>query len=47
MVKVKEFKSLAKEPNLRVPHLAPLLGLGCESYHATLPKLSDNRLSYP
>ena len=47
MVRVKESKSLVKEPNLRVPHLASLLGLGSESYHDTLPKLSDSRLSYP
>ena len=47
MARVKESKSLAKEPNLRVPHLAPLLRLGSESYHDTFPKISDSRLSYP
>ena len=40
-------KSLAKEPNSKVPHLALPLGLGSEGHHATLPKLSDSRLSYP
>ena len=36
-----------KEPNSMVPHLVLPLGLGSEGHHATLPKLSNCRLSYP
>ena len=46
MVRVKKSKSLAKEPNSKVPYLALPLGLGSEGHHAMLPKLSDGRLSY-
>ena len=44
MVRVKESKSLAKEPNSKVSHLALPLGWGDEGHHATLLKLSDSCL---
>ena len=47
MVRFKESKSLAKKPNSKVSHLALPLSKGSEGHHATLPKLSDSRLSYP
>ena len=47
MVKVKKSKSIAKEPNSKVPHLALPLRLGSEGHQAKLPKLSNSRLSYP
>ena len=47
MVRVKKSKSLAKEPNSKVPHLTLPLGLGSEGHYATLPKLLDSCLSYP
>ena len=37
MVRVKKSKSLAKEPNSKVPHLALPLRLGSEGHHAMLP----------
>ena len=47
MVRVKESKSIAKEPNSKVSHLAFPLGRGGEGHYATLPKLSGSHLSYP
>ena len=47
MVRVKESKSIAKEPNSKVSHLAFPLGRGSEGHHATLPKLSCSHLSCP
>ena len=47
MVRIKKSKSITKEPNSKVPHLALPLRLGSEGHHATLLKLSDSRLSYP
>ena len=47
MVRVKESKSIAKEPNSKVSYLAFPLGWGSEGHHAMLLKLSDSRLSYP
>ena len=44
---LKKYKSLTKEPNPKVPHLALPFGLGNEGHHAMLPKLSDSHLSYP
>ena len=46
MVRVKESRSLAKEPNSKVSYLALPLRRGREGHHATLSKLSDSRLSY-
>ena len=45
MVRVKESKSLAKEPNFKVSHLALSLRMGNEGHHAMPPKQSGSHLS--